>query len=64
MTSENTVLEDKKLSSQKQYLKLLQELRYCFIREEELAGQIKSVGRSAGYAWHEIRSDEKKAATT
>ena len=64
MTKENTQLEDKKLCSQEEYLKLLQELRDCFIREEQLASEIKRLGRSAGYAWHEIRCDEKKAGRT
>jgi hypothetical protein len=64
MTKENIVLEDKKLSSQKEYLKLLQELHNCFLREEQLATEIKRIGRLAGYAWHEIRCDEMKACKT
>ena len=59
MTNKNDKPNDKKLSSQQEYLRLLPELRDCVVRSQELAYLIKRVGRNAGYAQHEVLFDMK-----
>lgn len=57
MTEGNRLEENKKLSSQKQYLELLPQLREVVLREEKVFHLIKKLGRDAGFAKHEIRHD-------